>query len=181
MLRIIAGKYRGLKIEQPDAKYTRPTTDKVREAVFSSLQFKIQDATCLDLFAGSGAWSIEAISRGASLVTAIEKNKVVFKTTRDNISRIQEKDAINLINDDASLFLDKSNMQYDFVFIDAPFIQYELVSQCLQKLVDNKLLKEDFEIILETDDFSKITLPEGLKVYKNKKYGKIEILYLCQN
>ncbi|MFV8401239.1 16S rRNA (guanine(966)-N(2))-methyltransferase RsmD [Mycoplasma sp. CR] len=181
MLRIIAGKYRGYKIDQPDEKYTRPTTDKVREAVFSSLQFKIQDATCLDLFAGSGAWSIEAISRGAKTVTAIEKNKIVFKTTRSNINKIPESNKINLRNEDALTFVSNCKDKYDFVFIDAPFIEYELVTNCLNKLVSCNLLNDDFEIILETNDFSKITLPEGLKVYKNKKYGKIEILYLCQN
>ncbi|MFV8474367.1 16S rRNA (guanine(966)-N(2))-methyltransferase RsmD [Mycoplasma sp. Z631] len=181
MLRIIAGKYRGYKIEQPDEKFTRPTTDKVREAVFSSLQFKLENATCLDLFAGSGAWSIEAISRGASFVTSIEKNKVVLKTAKGNINKIPEANNIELINEDALAFLSHSNKQYDFVFIDAPFIEYDLVSACLAKLVEKSLLKEDFEIIVETDNFSKIALPDGLKVYKSKKYGKIEILFLCQN
>ncbi|MFV8473323.1 16S rRNA (guanine(966)-N(2))-methyltransferase RsmD [Mycoplasma sp. 654] len=181
MLRIIAGKYRGYKIEQPDEKYTRPTTDKVREAVFSSLQFKLQNKTCLDLFAGSGAWSIEAISRGASSVTSIEKNKVVLRTTKSNINKIPEANKIQLINEDALAFLNHCSKKYDFVFIDAPFIEYNLVSSCLAQLVNNSLLEEDFEIIVETDNFSKITLPAELKVYKSKKYGKIEILFLCQN
>ncbi|WLP85299.1 16S rRNA (guanine(966)-N(2))-methyltransferase RsmD [Mycoplasma seminis] len=180
MLRIIAGKYKGLRIEQPDAKYTRPTTDKVREAVFSSLQFKLVGSTCLDLFGGSGAWSIEAISRGAGKVDTIEKNKIVAKVIQQNFAKTKQANEFNLIIQDALIYLDNTNQKYDFVFMDAPFIEYDLVSKCLEKLVSNNLLKEDFEIVLETNDFNNITLPDSLKVYKEKQYGKIGIYYLCQ-
>ncbi|RIV16969.1 16S rRNA (guanine(966)-N(2))-methyltransferase RsmD [Mycoplasmopsis gallopavonis] len=177
MLRIIAGKYRNLKLKQPDNQITRATTDKVREAVFSSLQFKIQDANCLDLFSGSGAWSIEAMSRGANYVDAIEINKNAYKIIQDNINYVKET-GIKTWNIDALFFLEKTTNQYDFIFIDAPYKKTNLVNQALNLIEQKNLLQEDGEIIIETDQFKEINLPTSFEIYKHKKYGKIDILYV---
>ena len=91
MLRIIAGKYRHLIIEAPSTNTTRPTTDKVREAVMSSLGTSLIDATILDLFAGSGALGLEALSRGAKKAIFCDNNYLAIKTIKDNINKLKIK------------------------------------------------------------------------------------------
>ncbi|WP_426460939.1 16S rRNA (guanine(966)-N(2))-methyltransferase RsmD [Mycoplasma hafezii] len=179
MLRVIAGKYRHIKLEQPDSKITRPTTDKVREAVFSSLQFKIADKKCLDLFSGSGAWSIEAMSRGANSVDAIELNKSAYKVIQKNIQAVKENN-INLINTDAKLFIEKTSKTYDFIFMDAPFKETELVNHILEKIAEKEILNPDGEIIIETDVQDKIVIPERFRIFKEKNYSKINLIYVCR-
>ncbi|WP_322900765.1 16S rRNA (guanine(966)-N(2))-methyltransferase RsmD [Mycoplasmopsis felis] len=179
MLRIISGIYRSRKIMEPDLKITRPTTDKVREAIFSSLQFKINDKSCLDLFSGSGAMSIESISRGAKISYAIEKNKNIYDTLVSNITSLNIKEKILTFNTDALLFLENNQKEFDFIFLDAPFNEYDLVNNTLLKIYNKQTLNQDGEIILETNNVSKIIIPDGLKIYKQKRYGKIDILYIC--
>ncbi|UWV81023.1 16S rRNA (guanine(966)-N(2))-methyltransferase RsmD [Mycoplasmopsis cynos] len=180
MLRIISGKYRNRKIQEPDLKITRPTTDKVREAIFSSLQFKIIGKKCLDLFAGSGALSIEAISRGAKATTAIEKNKEVYKIMLNNINSIKIEE-INTLNTDALNFLKLNSKVFDFIFIDAPYHEYSLVNECLSLINVNGTLHSEGEIILETNSIKEIVIPSGLKVYKSKRYGRIDVLYIIKD
>ncbi|QNM93745.1 16S rRNA (guanine(966)-N(2))-methyltransferase RsmD [Mycoplasma sp. Pen4] len=181
MIRIIAGELRGLQIEQPSDKFTRPTTDRVREAVFSSIQFKVVDTNCLDLFTGSAAWAIESISRGAKSVDAIELNREVFEVAKKNILKTKTQDKINLIKADALDFVSRTSQKYDFVYIDAPYREYELVNKILSELAQRDILEEGFEIIIETDDPRELVIPDKFTEFKNKKYGKIHILYLCQN
>ncbi|WP_025755211.1 16S rRNA (guanine(966)-N(2))-methyltransferase RsmD [Mycoplasmopsis cricetuli] len=178
MLRIIAGIYRNLKIKEPDSNFTRPTTEKVRESIFSSLQFKIANKRCLDLFSGSGAWSIEAESRGAKEIVAIEKNSQVYKVLINNLLLIKSKN-ITAIQTDALLYLKKENQPFDFIFIDAPFKDFDLVSKSLKEITLKKLLNLDGEIIIETDVSKLIELPDELKIYKQKKHGRIDLLYVC--
>nr|WP_318033586.1 16S rRNA (guanine(966)-N(2))-methyltransferase RsmD [Mycoplasmopsis edwardii] len=180
MLRIISGKYRNLKIEEPNLKITRPTTDKVREAIFSSLQFKIVDKKVLDLFAGSGALSIEAISRGASSATAIEKNREVFNVLSKNVAYINDSN-LKILNNDALVFLEKTSEQFDFIFIDAPYHEYELVNTTLKTIAEKDLLIEDGEIIVETNNVKSIIIPSGLRTFKEKRYGRIDVLYICKD
>ncbi|WAM04338.1 16S rRNA (guanine(966)-N(2))-methyltransferase RsmD [Mycoplasmopsis cynos] len=181
MLRIISGKYRNRKIQEPDLKITRPTTDKVREAIFSSLQFKIIGKKCLDLFAGSGALSIEAISRGAKATTAIEKNKEVYKIMLNNINSIKIEE-INTLNTDALNFLKLNSKVFDFIFIDAPYHEYKfIVNECLSLINVNDTLDSEGEIILETNSIKEIVIPSGLKVYKSKRYGRIDVLYIIKD
>lgn len=179
MLRIISGIYRSRKIMEPDLKITRPTTDKVREAIFSSLQFKINDKSCLDLFSGLGAMSIESISRGAKISYAIEKNRNIYHTLVSNITSLNIKEKILTFNTDALLFLENNQKQFYFIFLDAPFNEYDLVNNTLLKIYNKQTLNQDGEIILETNNVSKIIIPDGLKIYKQKRYGKIDILYIC--
>ncbi|UUD36167.1 16S rRNA (guanine(966)-N(2))-methyltransferase RsmD [Mycoplasmopsis citelli] len=178
MLRIISGIYKNKKINQPQKELTRATTEKVREAVFGSLHFKIQGAKCLDLFSGSGAWSIEAESRGASEIVAIEKNRSVFTVILNNLNLLKTKN-IKALNIDALEYLQKSSEKFDFIFIDAPFKNVDLVNDSLNSIADKNLLNEDGEIIIETDMYKEIIIPSNMKIYKQKHHGRIELLYVC--
>lgn len=179
MLRIIAGKYKFRKLKQPDQNTTRSTTDKVREAVFSSLQFKIIDKDCLDLFSGSGAWAIEAMSRDANSVQAIELDKKAFRIILENIASVGEQN-IRALNMDALSYLVKTDRKFDFIFIDAPFKRFDLVNEALEIIVSRNILNDDGEIIIETDQKKEIVLPEHLKVFKEKRHGRIDLLYVCK-
>lgn len=180
MLRIISGIYKGKKIQEPDSKFTRPTTEKVREAVFSSLQFKLEGASCLDLFAGSGAWSVEAESRGAKKVVALDNNRQVFKVLSQNIESLKTSQ-IQALNMDAISYLESNTLSFDFIFIDAPFKEFNLVNQALEIIASKNLLSEDGEIIIETDMPREIIIPNTLRVFKDKRHGRINLLYICHN
>ncbi|QCZ36611.1 16S rRNA (guanine(966)-N(2))-methyltransferase RsmD [Mycoplasma nasistruthionis] len=181
MLRIVAGKFRHLQITQPDLKTTRPTMDKVREAIFSSIQFELPNAVFLDLFAGSGAFAIEAISREANSAVAVENNKETFSILRENVLKTKSNQLFDLHYKGALDYLKISKQKFDIVFIDPPYVEYELINQCLIELKQRNLLSENFTVIIETNDAKKIIFDDFYYLYKQKKYGKVEVLYLCKN
>ncbi|TDV23065.1 16S rRNA (guanine966-N2)-methyltransferase [Mycoplasmopsis mustelae] len=179
MLRIISGSLRNRKILQPDLKITRPTTDKVREAVFSSLQFKIVGKNFLDLFSGSGAIAIEAFSRGAKKVVAVEKNREAFHIVKTNLDTLNISNQIEAIHSDALVFLTKNQSKFDFIYLDTPYLDYQLMNDVLALIMQQKILNDDGEIIVETNKITEVKVPLGFKIYKTKRYGKVDILYLC--
>ncbi|MGY6171848.1 16S rRNA (guanine(966)-N(2))-methyltransferase RsmD [Candidatus Mycoplasma pogonae] len=180
MLRIIAGKYKGIKIDYPDLEITRPTTDKVREAIFSSIQFEVQNSICLDLFSGSGAMAIEAVSRGATKVIATEKNRKVFQVLNKNIKKLNINN-IEIFNTDAITFLEhKKNIEFDFIFLDPPYELFDILNQSLALIKAHKLLKKHGIIILETNDIDQIVLPKHFLIQKTKVYSKTKILFITQ-
>ncbi len=165
-MNITAGKYKNQKITAPDEKITRPTLSKVRMAVFNTLQALIdfEDASFLDMFAGSGIMGLEALSRGFSKVTAIEKNTKVFKILEDNYKKIGEKQ--NLIKGDSLKSVPSE--YFDVIYIDPPYYA-GVYEQALSVLPDCKI------IILEhtTDiDFS------NYELIKQKKYGDKFLTFL---
>ncbi len=123
MIRIIQGIYKGRFLKIPDSKVTRPTRDKVRQAIFNAVYDKVLSSTCLDLFAGSGARGLEALSRGAKTVYFNDKNFQTFKILKENIFSLSpEKDSVFLSLRDYRLFLKKNqNVQFDLVFLDPPY------------------------------------------------------------
>lgn len=119
-LRIIGGRWRGTKLHFPDVAAIRPTPDRVRETLFNWLQGDINDSRCLDLFAGSGALGLEALSRGASAVTFVDREMVIGKYLRDTLQRLHcEQGAV--VTTDALAFLHRQASPVDIVFLDPPF------------------------------------------------------------
>ena len=158
-MNITAGKYKGQKIEAPDENITRPTLSKVRMALFNTLQSIIdfENASFLDMFAGSGIMGLEALSRGFGHVTAIEKNPKVFKILENNYKKIGEKQT--LIKGDSIKTL--LRQYFDVVYIDPPY-QSGIYEQALSVL-------ENFGVAIldhtENIDFS------DFELIKQKKYG----------
>ncbi|EFF41325.1 16S rRNA (guanine(966)-N(2))-methyltransferase RsmD [Mycoplasmopsis alligatoris] len=178
MLRIISGKYGKRLIEQPDYDITRATSDKIRESIFSALHFEIEGKIILDLFSGSGSWSIEALSRGALKAISIEKNKAAFAVIQKNVSNLKITN-VELHNYDALRYLQGAKgKKFDFIFMDPPFKEINLLNDSLKFIIENKNLATYGTIIVETDQPEKILIPKGLQVKKEKKYGKITILFL---
>ena len=109
MIRIVSGKYRHLILKQPNVTSTRPTMDKVREALMSSLGFFIQNRTVLDLFAGSGALGLEALSRGAKKCVFVDNNFEAIKTIKENIRSLKIEEETEVIKSEYMSYLQNSN------------------------------------------------------------------------
>ena len=180
-MRIIAGKYKGRKLESPVGRDVRPTSDKVREAVFSSLQAEIPDAVCVDLFAGSGAIGIEALSRGAKRVYFGDASKESMELTKRNCRTVGcSNDAIFFTGEWQRVLpriADEAAGRVDVVFIDPPYKAgiYEAV---LAEIARLGLLAEGAVLMLEHD--RRDALPEsiaGFRLLRERDYGKTAVSY----
>ncbi|MDR1629976.1 MAG: 16S rRNA (guanine(966)-N(2))-methyltransferase RsmD [Oscillospiraceae bacterium] len=120
-MRVITGTARGRKLISPPGKDVRPTTDRVKEAVFSIVQFEIEGRRVLDLFAGSGQLGIEALSRGAAEAVFVEQSRAVAEIVRQNLKVTAFFDRARVVNADALSFLGTSSDVFDLAFLDPPY------------------------------------------------------------
>jgi 16S rRNA (guanine966-N2)-methyltransferase len=177
-IRIIAGQYRGRKLPVLMADGLRPTTDRVKETVFNWLMPYIQDARCLDCFAGSGGLGFEALSRGASSVTFIELNKAAAQQLTAN-KTLLKADNIDILSTNAVEFLQKNQQEFSLVFIDPPFRKglaqktAEVLSQ--QGLTENALIYVEME-----SDNNQQVMPSHWQLLKEKVAGQV-VYRLYQN
>ena len=179
-IRIIAGKYKGRKLPVLMAEGLRPTTDRVKETVFNWLMPYINQANCLDCFAGSGSLGFEALSRGAAQVTLIELNRGAANQLLTN-KELLKADNINVINDNALTFLKnaplkpeltaRSEKPFDLVFLDPPF-RKQLVEQAAQ-LLNHFSLAEQALIYVEMEAESTQVIPANWQLIKEKVSGQV--------
>lgn len=178
-VRIIGGEHRGRKLSFPDVPGLRPTGDRIRETLFNWLQPRLPGASCLDLFAGSGALGLEAASRGAGKVLMLDRSPAVVDQLRQNISLLGLKQA-GVEQVDAISWLQTPSQQFDIVFLDPPFAD-DLLHQVCQSLEDGAWLRPDALIYIETDATAGLPqLPTSWKTLKEKKAGQV-VYYLCSN
>lgn len=181
MLRVISGEYRGRHLKQPSFSISRPTSDRTKEAVFSMIQFELKNSIVLDLFSGSGALSIEAVSRGAMKSFAVDNNSEAVKVINENVNNLNINN-ISVIKSDVDNYLKRiSGTKFDFIFMDPPYLDIELYNETLITINELGLLKTTGLIILETSKPWEIKIPEGLVIQKKKKYGKANIVLLANN
>jgi len=178
--RIIAGKWRGRKLDVPDVEGLRPTPDRVRETVFNWLQSNIGGARCLDLFAGCGSLSFEAASRGASNVVMVELNAVAAKQLRENCTSLSAIQC-GVEKTTAQQFLSTNTEQYDIVFIDPPY-QANLWTEIALQLVSSNALSDDAIVYLECPSKADLPeLPRHWQLIKEKKAGNIRYCLFQNN
>ncbi|MGP1931366.1 MAG: 16S rRNA (guanine(966)-N(2))-methyltransferase RsmD [Arsenophonus sp. ET-YP4-MAG3] len=166
-IRIIGGKWRGRKLSIFNYEDLRPTTNKIRETLFNWLIPVIKNANCFDCFAGSGALSIEALSRYAASVTLIELNRFIAKQLIINLTKLKAKNAqvinINILN-----YLAQVGIGYDVIFLDPPFYKH-LLEQTALLLEQNGWLTRKCWIYIETENESNLSiLPKNWYVYRKK-------------
>jgi len=150
-VRIIAGRHRGRRLHFVPGHGLRPTPDRVRETLFNWLQGEIHGAHCLDLFAGSGALGLEALSRGASFLLAVEHNRAAVQRLRENIALLHEQSAARVLQADAIRLLGTPpDRRFDIVFLDPPFAAGLLPEAC-RLLEENAWLQPDALIYIEQD------------------------------
>lgn len=172
-MKITSGEFKYRKIEIP--KDIRPTTEKVREAVFSMLGEQIYGADVLDLFAGSGSLGLEAISRGAANCCFNEISRKNFLLLEKNIKNCNAMDRCRIFNDDFRKCLDNIEVRFDIVFLDPPYAA-GYYDESFQLLQENKLLKKDAIIVAEHLYDNKLQDNYGtISKSKEKKYGTIGV------
>lgn len=180
MLRVIGGQHGGRKLEQPDLKITRPTTDRAKEAVFSMIQFKVEGSIFLDLFSGSGSIAIEAASRGAMKVIAVEKNPAAVSIIKSNLELLNINN-VSVVRSEVDNYLKAaSGTKFDFIFMDPPYDENHYNS-ALELIKESNILKDNGWLIIETSSPKDIVIPKGFVLIKDKKYGKSSILVLSNN
>jgi len=170
---VISGKARGNKLISLEGDLTRPTTDRVKEAMFSIIQMNIDGSVVLDLFAGSGALGIEALSRGAVWCDFVEKNKQALDVIQKNIEKTKLIDISMLHNVTAHSFLEKCSKKYDVVFLDPPY-NNGLCEQAMELLRKYNLLNPNAIIVCEVSSKEAITSTYTEK--KQVKYGNTKLV-----
>ncbi len=173
-MRVITGSARGTRLKSFEGDSVRPTTDKVKEAIFSSIHFVIEGSKVLDLFAGTGQLGIEALSRGAMTAYFIDSSKESLRLVEQNLvlSKLKSSD-VKVINEDSILFLKTNTEKFDFVFVDPPY-RKGIVLQVLENIENS--LNENAYIFCEHE--KELELPEifgDLTLKKTYKYGKIYV------
>ena len=180
-MRVIAGTVRGHTLKAPKGLNTRPTQDRVREAIFNVLSFRIHDAVVLDLFSGSGAMGIEALSRGAASCIFTDKNRQANLIIKENLTHTKLESKATVFNMDAGQLLNllkaDGTATFDLVFLDPPY-ESDVYETILSKLSVDKLLNKDALVIAESN--IKLALKdryEALQLIKQSRYGDTLVSY----
>ena len=183
-MRIISGKHRGTKLYTLDGLDTRPTLDRVKEPLFSIINFDIPDATVLDLFSGSGAIGLELISRGAKRAILCDNSSKAIQIIEKNVEKIKSDKQIDIIHNDYLKTLEllkRKNEKIDIVFLDPPYMTDFACVSC-EKIAEYNLLNEHGIIIIETDRkdvvVEKIKQKNLFEVYDERKYGRANLIFL---
>lgn len=180
-VRVISGSARGLKLNTPGDDRVRPTTDRVKESMFNIVQDWVYDSQVLDLFAGSGALGIEALSRGASQAVFCDNSLDSIKIIKSNIEKARVVDRSQIVSGDFKRCLrdmEAKNQSFDMIFVDPPYYK-GLFEEVLDIIRSCKILKKDGIVIVEHDAKKPIGQVEGLGVYKEKKYGITMLTFYC--
>ena len=170
-LRIIAGRWRGRKLTFAPVPGLRPTPDRVRETLFNWLGPVLQDARCLDLFAGSGAQGIEAASRGAAEVVLVDHDPLVVSTLREQL-QLLDFSAARVVQQDVNSWLATAATPFDVVFLDPPFRQGRL-PECIDRLESGGWLAAGARIYIEAEKSWVPVLPDSWELYRSKQAGQV--------
>ncbi len=175
-LRIIGGEWRSRKLQFEDAPNLRPTPDRVRETLFNWLQGSIHGARCLDLFAGSGALGLEALSRGAKEVVFVEKVAHVATQIETNLALLNAHSPV--VNSDASSYLSSIEQIFDIIFLDPPF-RKKMLPTMLEIIIQKKLLADNGLIYLEHEIEEEFNWNDyGLSLLKETAAGQVRSCFL---
>ncbi len=172
-VRIIGGRWKGRRLKFTEVAGLRPTLDRVRETLFNWLMYDIESARCLDLFAGSAALGIEALSRGASEVVFVEKNKKAADNIHRNLQELQFSN-YKVFNTSAEVVFKKNQQPYDIIFVDPPFYQ-EYLQSTLANLNNEQFVRPNTLVYVEREKHSDaIEFPANWERIKEKQVGGLE-------
>ena len=180
-MRVITGIARGTKLKTIETMLTRPTMDRVKESLFNILQDKIKDSIVLDLFAGSGALGIEALSRGAKKAYFCDKNSEAIKVIKENLNKTKLQDKSVIFNSDYLLAMKKIREKLSIIFLDPPY-KLNLAVNATKELIKLNLITKDSLIIIETDEIKKtineLQKIERIEIIDTRKYGRAYLIFI---
>ncbi len=185
-MRIIGGKYKGKKLIQPLDKTTRPLKDLVKESIFNIIQhskkinIQIENSKILDLYAGSGSFGIECISRDARIVFFFEKHLNAIKILNQNLNSLKENSNHKLFEKDCLDFIASENFttkKFNIIFLDPPF-KDDKINKILNLILDKNVLEDNGLIIIHRHIKDKVKLIDKLEIIEEKKYGISKIYFL---
>ena len=170
-MKIVSGIYGGRPLKTLEGKTTRPTSDKVRGAVFNMIGPYFEGGRVLDLYAGSGGLSIEAVSRGMSSAVLVERERKAQAVIAENINMTKEISKFQLLKMEADRALEQVGGTFDLVFLDPPYAKEQIVAD-IEKMAERNLFSQEIMVVCETD--KSVELPEEiacLGIWKEKIYG----------
>lgn len=171
-MRVITGKARGVQLKTPDGELTRPTADRVKEALFSIINFDIPGAKVLDLFGGTGQLGIEALSRGADQAVFVDAREEACSLIRENLKRTKLTLQAKVIRSDYASYLKRCGEKFDIIFLDPPYAE-EFLENSLHKITEIDILQSNGIIVTERPLGKDLPFAfEGYERSKDYKYGK---------
>lgn len=178
-MRIISGKARGTKLYTLEGENTRPTLDRVKESLFNIIQNKIEAANFLDLFSGSGAIGLEALSRGAKKAIFCDSSKSAIEIINKNIKKTHLEEKSKVYNLDYKNALREIKEKQDIIYIDPPY-KTDFAIQAINEIIKLNIIDKNSIIILETDDEKIIENIEKLEIeiQDKRKYGRAYLIFL---
>ena len=171
-MRVITGKARGVQLKTPDGMLTRPTADRVKEALFSIINFDLPGAAVLDLFGGTGQLGIEALSRGAKSAVFVDQREDACKIIRENLRRTKLESQARVIRSDYLDYLRRSREKFDIILLDPPYAEVFL-ENALKCITEIDILQSGGIIVAERPVEKELPFEfEGFSRSKDYKYGK---------
>ena len=171
-MRVITGKARGIQLKTPEGMQTRPTADRVKEALFSIIQFEIPGAKVLDLFGGTGQLGIEALSRGAASAVFVDASENACKLIRENLKRTRLEGQGRVVRSDYLEFLKRNREHYNIILLDPPYAEVFL-ENALKCITEIDILETNGIIITERPLDKDLPWEyEGYQRSRDYKYGK---------
>lgn len=170
-MRVITGKARGVQLKTPEGMLTRPTTDRVKEALFSIIHFEIPGAKVLDLFGGTGQLGIEALSRGAKSAVFVDAQESACKIIRENLKRTKLEKEGRVVRGDYLQYLNRCSERFDIILLDPPYAEVFL-ENALKRITEIDILETDGIIVTERPLGKELPWEfEGYTRSKDYKYG----------
>ena len=171
-MRVITGKARGVQLKTPEGMMTRPTTDRVKEALFSIIHFEIPGARVLDLFGGTGQLGIEALSRGAKRAVFVDAQENACKLIKENLNRAKLQQDGQVVRSDYLQYLERCRERYDIILLDPPYAEVFL-ENALKRITEIDILESNGIIVTERPIGKELPWEfEGYTRSKDYKYGK---------
>ena len=175
-MRVISGTARGIRLQTPDGLVTRPTADRVKEALFSIIQFELEGRSVLDLFAGTGQLGIEALSRGAKSAVFVDAGAPAVKLVKENLKKTKLDSAARVLQSDYAAFLRACKEKFDIIFLDPPYAE-NFLENSLKIISEIDILRYGGIIICEKTADKQIPADfPGLVCGKEYRYGSSSLV-----
>ena len=184
-MRIIAGKLKGATLHLPKNKITRPLKDRARESIFNLLthsnkiSFQFEKSNILDLYAGTGSFGLECLSREAESICFVEKAKDAIKILEKNIEKLKVKKNVDIFFDDVFNLIEKRNIfksKFDLIFCDPPFKDLN-IEKLIQLISNNNVLRKEDILVLHRNKSTKEKLPNYFKIIDERIYGISKVTF----